>query len=43
MLDKSKDYFVNETVPFSDVKNWLTSHSVSSAIRRVMDVFDVVS
>lgn len=40
MSDKSKDYFVNETVPFSDVKNWLTSHS---AIWRVMDVFDVVS
>lgn len=21
---KSKDYFVNESVPFSDVRNWLT-------------------
>lgn len=43
MSDKSKDSFVNQTVPFGDVKNWLTSHSVSSAICRVMDVFNVGS
>lgn len=43
MLANSKDYLVNQTVPFSDVKNWLIAHSVRSAIYRVMDVFDVVS
>lgn len=43
MLDKSKDYFVNITVLFSDVKNSLTYYSVSPAICRVMDVCDVVS
>lgn len=40
MLAKSKDNFVKETVPFSDVRNCLTAHSVGSAICRVMDLFD---